>query len=275
MNNIKLKTYFTILLVTCFCANLTASQLDTLIVLSKSMNKNIPNLVITPDNYVKQNKKLPVLYLLHGAGGDYASWTENAPIIKKYSDEYNIIIVCPDGGFTSWYFDSPIDNTMKYETYISKELIEAIDEKYYTIPKKGGRAITGLSMGGHGALYLSIRHQDVWGATGSSSGGVDIRPFPNNWDIYKRLGPYSENEKIWEENTVINLVDHINSDLRIIIDCGYNDFFYDANKRLHEKLLEQNIAHDYIERPGAHNWNYWTNAIQYQTLFFNNFFNGN
>jgi S-formylglutathione hydrolase FrmB len=250
-----------------------ASSVDTVMVVSKSMNKTIPNIVIIPDNYSTQNDSYSVLYLLHGAGGDYTSWVSKVPSLKKYADMYNILIVCPDGGFTSWYFDSPIDKQFNYETYLSKELIDAIDKKYKTSPKKSDRAITGLSMGGHGAFYLAFKHQDIWGAAGSMSGGVDIRPFPNNWDLAKRLGNYSEHQEFWEKNTVINMVYKLNGDsLRLIFDCGINDFFYDANKRLHEKLVERNIPHDYIERPGSHNWDYWSNSIKYQLLFFNDYF---
>lgn len=268
----KLKTTLLFLIIQVFFINVVTSQVDTLMVFSKSMNKNIPNMVITPDDYASKNENLPVLYLLHGAGGNFKDWISKAPLIKKYANDFNIIIVCPDGGVTSWYFNSPIDDTMKYETYVSAELIEAVDKNYKTIPNKNGRAITGLSMGGHGALYLAFRHQDVFGATGSMSGGVDIRPFPNNWDIKKRLGTYPENKENWEKNSVINLVYLLDADLKIIIDCGYDDFFFDDNKRLHDKLVERNIAHDYIERPGAHNWNYWTNAIKYQLVFFNDTF---
>ena len=64
-------------------------------------------------------------------------------------------------------------------------------------------------------------------------------------------------------------------DIKLIFDCGVNDFFYDANKRLHLAMLEKNISHDYTERPGAHDWKYWTNAIQYQMLFFDNYFKSN
>ena len=58
----------------------------------------------------------------------------------------------------------------------------------------------------------------------------------------------------------------------LIIDCGTEDFFYEVNKNLHEQLLYRNIPHDYIARPGSHNWNYWTNAVQYQLLFMHRFF---
>ena len=128
-------------------------------------------------------------------------------------------------------------------------------------------------MGGHGALYLAIKHQDVWGAVGSMSGGVDIRPFPNNWDIKKRLGKYSNNKKNWEENTVVNLVPLIKKDLKIIIDCGTEDFFLEVNQQLHDKLLSANIPHNYKEYAGSHNWTYWEKAIKYQIKFFKNYFN--
>jgi S-formylglutathione hydrolase FrmB len=59
---------------------------------------------------------------------------------------------------------------------------------------------------GTGALYLAIKHPDVFGATGSMSGGVDIRPFPFNWDMAKEIGFIRWTPEVWEKNTVINLL---------------------------------------------------------------------
>jgi len=252
---------------------LAAFQLDTLKVESEIMNKTITNLVILPDDYNAKTPKLPVVYLLHGAGGDYSSWTAKVPKIKAYANTYNVIIVCPDGGKTSWYLDSPIDPSMQYETYVSQELIEAVDSNYNTISDKHGRAITGLSMGGHGAFYLAFKHPDIWGAAGSMSGGLDLRPYPNHWDISKRLGKQAEQKERWREHSVINMLHLLDgTNLKLIFDCGVDDFFYGDNQRMHKKLVERRIPHDYIERPGRHNWDYWTNAIKYQLLFFNDFF---
>lgn len=268
-----MKLKLILLFLICKTIIVNASQVDTVIVVSKSMNKSISNIVILPDSYSTQKESFSVLYLLHGAGSDYTSWVSRVPKIKEYVDNYNIIIVCPDGGFTSWYFDSPIDEKMNYETYLSKELIDVIDNKYNTSAEKSHRAITGFSMGGHGAFYLAFKHQDIWGAAGSMSGGIDIRPFPNRWDLKKRLGNYSEHQEYWEKNTVINMVYKLtDGNLKLIFDCGIDDFFYDANKRLHEKLIERNIPHDFIEHPGSHNWNSWSNYLKYHLLFFNDYF---
>jgi S-formylglutathione hydrolase FrmB len=252
--------------------NVDAAVVDTVSTYSPSMKKTIKAVIIIPDNYGSA-QALPVVYLLHGYSGKYSDWVVNAKGFEKAADQHQMIIVCPDGGFGSWYWDSPVDANFKYETYVATELVNWVDSKYKTIKDRKGRGITGLSMGGHGGLYLAFKHQDVFGAAGSMSGGVDIRPFPNNWDMALRLGKYSENPENWEKYTVINMLHLLKpNSLSIIIDCGTEDFFYKVNENLHQQLLYRNIAHDYITRPGAHNWNYWSNAIQYQLLFMNNYF---
>jgi len=250
-----------------------AEQVDTLCIFSPSMNRCIYNVVILPEDY-EQHRDFPVLYLLHGYGGNHNSWIQIHPELPELSTRYGMIIVCPDGK-NSWYWDSPVDSTMRYETFLANELVSAIDSRYKTVRDKKGRAITGLSMGGHGGLWIGFRHSDIFGACGSTSGGVDIRPFPNNWEMKKALGTYSENQKRWNEHTVINQLHLIQSNPpAIIIDCGTGDFFFEVNEQLHEKLLSQRISHDYLIRPGEHNAAYWKNSIEYQLLFFHLFFNG-
>lgn len=248
------------------------ASVDTLLTYSASMKKNIKATVILPKQY-RNKADFPVLYLLHGAGGGYKDWISKVPEIKDYADQYGILIVCPDGNQSSWYFDSPVDSTYRYETYVSRELVGIIDQKYKTNKSKSARAITGLSMGGHGALYLGIRNQDVFGAIGSMSGGVDVKQFPTGWDLPKRLGTYNEFPQNWKANSVIDLVYLIKAkSLAIIIDCGTEDFFYGVNENLHAELLRQKIPHDYTTRPGGHSWDYWANSIKYHMLFFSDYF---
>jgi len=268
------KTLFTVILTIFVVVFSHAAVVETVETYSPSMNKKINAVVITPDSYAT-GKDFPVIYLLHGFGDNYAGWSTNVKGLNVMSDLYNVIFVCPDGS-TSWYLDSPVKKDFKYETYVSGELVKWVDQKYKTIKDRSGRGITGLSMGGHGALYLAFRHQDVYGVAGSTSGGVDIRPFPNNWNLALDLGKYSEQPENWEKNTVINLVNLLTpNSLSLIIDCGTEDFFYEVNLNLHKKLLENNIPHDFIVRPGAHNWQYWKNSIKYQVLFMSDYFQKN
>ncbi len=256
-----------------FSLQLNAGKVDTISIYSNAMQKVIKSVVITPDVYERANEKFPVVYLLHGYSANYAQWINAAPQLQQKADELNMILVCPDGGFNSWYFNSPVDSNVKYETFISKELVSYMDHNYKTISNKNGRAVTGLSMGGHGGLYLSIKHKDVFGAAGSICGGVDIRPFPNNWDLQKQLGDTVCCKQNWKTHTVINLVDELkNGELKLIIDCGLGDFFLEVNRTLHQKLMSLNIDHDYIERPGMHNKEYWGSAIDYHLLFFRKWF---
>ena len=250
-----------------------AAKVDTLLIKSPSMNKEVQVVVVTPD--VASGKKsvaCPTIYLLHGYGGNAKTWIGIKPNLPQIADEKGIIFVCPDGK-KSWYWDSPVNPSFRYETFISSELVKYIDEHYKTIADRKGRAITGLSMGGHGAMWNAIHHKDTFGASGSTSGGMDIRPFPKNWDMSKQLGEYESNKEVWDNHTVINQIDKIeNGDLAIIVDCGEGDFFLNVNKDLHNRLLERKIDHDFITRPGGHTGQYWNNSIDYQILFFDKFF---
>ncbi len=217
--------------------------------------------------------RCPVIYLLHGHGGNHLSWLNIKPELPEIADHLGYIFVCPDGK-NSWYWDSPKDPSYRYETFVSQELVNYIDTNYPTLSDKGHRAITGLSMGGHGAMWLAIRHQDVFGACGSMSGGLDIRPFPEEWNMNEQLGKYESNRKVWDSHTVINQLDKLEgSDLAIYICCGYDDFFLEVNNEVHKILVEKQYPHDFTIREGVHDSLFWNNAIDYHILFFTKFFN--
>jgi len=265
------KLLFTFFLFFIFFAK--SGTIDTVTIQSNTLKKETKILVISPTNSANKKESYPVVYLLHGYGGDYKQWNNVAPQLQYQADLHKIIFVCPDGGKGSWYFDSPIDSTIRYESYITKELVPYIDLHFSTQSKASSRAITGLSMGGHGAMYLAIRHGDLFGAAGSSSGGVDFTPFPKKWDISKALGDYLLNKERWQQNTVLYQVNTLKNDqLAIIIDCGVDDFFIDVNRSLHQRLLELKINHEYTERPGGHTSTYWKENIDFQILFFKKFF---
>lgn len=263
----------TFLFLMAFSSSADAAKVDTVLTRSASMKKDIKAVVILPDSY-DGRQEYPVIYLLHGHGGSYSDYIKKIPAIKGSVDLHQVIIICPDGK-SSWYLDSPVDKAWRYETYVATELPKWVDQNYKTIKDRKGRAIMGLSMGGHGALSLAIKHQDVFGAAGSMSGGLDLRPFPANWNIVDRLGSQSEYPERWKDNSVMEMVPLLSTKkLSLIIDCGESDFFYPVNKAFHEKLSYYNIPHDFIARPGAHNWDYWSNALQYQLLYFSRYFQG-
>ena len=265
--------YFVLLIGILFSYSAFAATVDTVSIYSAAMKKEYKCVVINPAASQNEDQSFPVVYLLHGHSGWYANWIIRVPELKDYADQYKLIIVCPDGGFNSWYMDSPLDSTVRFETYISKEVPAYIEKYYPVIKNRKARAVTGLSMGGHGGLFLAFRNAEVFGACGSMSGGVDLRPFPKSWQLSRLLGDTIQHADNWNNYSAVNVIDKKPTDsLAIIIDCGTEDFFYKVNKALHEKMIQLKIAHDYIERPGKHDWNYWRNAVKYQLLYFREYF---
>ena len=254
-----------------------AAQIDTLEIYSVSMRKTIKCLVILPENYTFLGREYPVLYLLHGWSGNFAGWLGDAPQLRRHADSDQMIIVCPDGGYDSWYLDSPVDSTVRYETHITREVVPFIDYYYFTRKDRNGRAIAGLSMGGHGALYLAIRNPEIFGAAGSMAGGLDLQPFKkNNWDLKGVLGYPDSLWDNWVQHSVVNLVPRLKTTgVELIIDCGVGDFFLEANREMHRRLLDAGIPHEYTERPGEHSHGYWSSAVDFQVEFFHKFFQRN
>ena len=247
-----------------------AARIDRIEIKSEAMNTNIKAVIIVPD--VEKTQNCPVIYLLHGYMGNQESWLGIKPELPQIADREGIIIVCPDGK-NSWYLNSPIDKNSQYETFISSELVNFIDKNYRTKADRNHRAITGLSMGGHGALLNAMRHPDVFGAAGSMSGAVEIRILGENFGLTQLLGKFSEHSENWNKNSVFKQIATLeNGVLAIYFDCGVSDFVFEANENLNKVLWQKGIAHDYTTRAGEHNAAYWNNSIDYHILFFKKFF---
>jgi S-formylglutathione hydrolase FrmB len=256
-----------------FFSFVCAATIESTYVFSEAMQKDIPLIIIIPDSYQSINKSFPVVYLLHGYSGSYRNWIDRTNV-KKLSDQFDLIIVCPDGDKNSWYIDSPVDTMSRYDTHIGIEVVEFIDANFRTVKSRQGRAIAGLSMGGHGAFMIAVHHQDTFSSIGSMSGGLDLRPFADGWEIKQKIGPIAEYPERWDSLSAVNNISQIeNGQFKIIFDCGVDDFFIEVNRELHRKLLEAKIPHEYIERPGTHSWDYWKNAVKYQIFFFYEYFN--
>lgn len=248
-----------------------SSQIDTMVVQTKNLDSPMTLTVAVPARYLStmDNTRYPVVYLLNGYSGGYQDYRKNMRL-DSLANIHNIIIICTDGR-DSWYWDSPVDKSMQMESCITKDVVPAVDRELRTRPEAASRAIAGLSMGGHGALWLAIRHSDIFGSAGSMSGGVDITPekFRNSWKMKKRLGEYNANPKRWKNHSVISLVPSLKpSQLNLIICCGSEDFFFQVNENLHRDLNTRGIQHKYIITPGNHSWPYWRATLPVILDFF-------
>lgn len=263
-----------------------AAKVDTLSIASSSMGKTINAAVVLPNSYAKGKTKYPVMYLLHGAYGHFRDWLKSTPnkmTVKDLADQYNIIIVMPEGEKYSFYLDSPVNKESQFETHIIKEVIPTVDATYRTISEKKGRVITGLSMGGHGALYLSTRHPELFAAAGSMSGALDMGAMlqRDSADQVKKLmepvfGADSGKQELYDANAVLGMIDKIKANkMPLTIDIGVDDFLIESNREFHSRMVYEKIPHEYTERPGAHTWEYWENSLPYHVLFFSKILKAN
>lgn len=267
---------------------LTLAQVnvDTIQVYSAAMKKNLKAAVTTPSSYRSGSQNYPVVYLLHGGSGSFSDWHQKVSdpgLLGKLAEQYNLIIVTPGVGPASYYYDSPLLDSVRYETYIISELIPHIDQTYRTLAKKESRAITGLSMGGHGAITLSAKHPELFVAAGSMSGVMNIDT--RMWkvaDDFRKLRQEGQKAMLgsdlnydgptFNSFTAVGLVDKMKANgLALIIDCGVEDFLIETNRQMHQLLLANGTHHEYIERPGAHTWPYWTEALPVHLLFFSKY----
>lgn len=223
------------------------STLTNLVVHSAKMEKDVPVTLVLPEGYAEGAVRYPSIWVLHGAGGSGAK-KAGEKIIGQMVDKYGFIAVCPDGGVTSWWLDSPIDSKFQYETFVIQEALPVVDAKFRTVPERTKRAIMGGSMGGHGACYLGMRHKDLFGVIGNIYGGVDLVPWSGNWDIARRLGPRDQFPERWADYSVLNIAKSLkNGEVDLISVLGTEDFFLGCNRQLHELLSNNGVAHTYVE----------------------------
>ena len=121
------KNILAILLLLFVAMGVQAAHVDTVMVHSGAMNKEVKVVYVVPDKAGGDHAQAcPVVYLLHGYGGEAKSWITIKPELSHIADEKGIIFVCPDGK-NSWYWDSPLNPACRYETFVSDELVKYTD----------------------------------------------------------------------------------------------------------------------------------------------------
>jgi S-formylglutathione hydrolase FrmB len=274
--------------------------------------------VYLPRNYDAQpSRHWPVYYYLHGLGGNENNWTKNGEL-DAAADQLALdaIVVMPDGD-DGFYIDSSFkidyDQCMKdgtglfvpaqqphdatcvrqrsYETYIVKDLIGWTDSHYRTIARREGRGIAGLSMGGFGAMELSLRHQDLFAAAASHSGAIALlykgpRPFaPGKAELVTDLtgwgqavGPigvwiqnlFSSDIASWKAHDVVELATRMPAGkVALYIDCGTEDDFalQDNAQYVHEALTAKHVEHEFFLGPGKHDFAFWKARVPRSLAF--------
>lgn len=284
---------------------------------SKALGVDKEYMVYLPPGYdTNKNARYPVIYYLHGLGGHEGNWPNLD--LPKQADALKLgaIVIMPDGD-DSFYVNAasmwqPYERCLKqrrpfgretnmkkycvkkadYETYMTKDLIAHVDATYRTLGSRAGRGIAGLSMGGYGALMLSLRHKDLYAAAASHSGVDSLLykgPFPYvkgkvqvTTDIkasLKRLGffgplfrqVYGTELANWKSHDPATLAQSLKpGELALYLDCGTEDEFrlHNGMQHLHDILLSRKIDHAYYIGPGHHRAPFWKDRVDDSLRFF-------
>ena len=131
--------------------------------------------VLLPDGY-DTSRRYPVLFLLHGGGENYSTFDTKYDI-RNHTAGRDLIVVMPDGGAAGWYCDPESSNVgpRNWETFHIKELLPWVDATFATTGQASGRAVSGFSMGGFGALKYAAKYPELFASVSSHSGPADLR----------------------------------------------------------------------------------------------------
>ncbi len=210
----------------------------------------------------------PLVYLLHGWSGNHKQWNSIIDC-QEYADNYGFIIVCPDGLYDSWYIDSPVESENQFSSFFTLKLIPTITEKFKV--QKDNVFITGLSMGGHGALYLFEMNPSYFRSAGSLSGVLDLTDWTKYYGISMILDlENSENadELSYNYSVIGNMEKLSSTNKEFIVSCGTEDPFYNLNEEFIQSCNENNISVKFIQNQGGHNAIYWRSSIDAHFDFF-------
>jgi len=253
---------------------------ESLSIDSKILGKQVKYTIYLPFDYETSNRFYPVVYLLHGLGDNDMGWIQfgEANLIADEAIATReippMILVTPDGG-TSFYINN-FDNSVRYEDFFIQEFMPFIEKTYRIRTEKRFRGIAGLSMGGYGTLNYALKYPEKFAACVAFSAAIFspesvMQTNKQGWEqIMKPLfGSYKEGDaRLTAHYKNSNAFDITTSkgkeaynQLRIMLDCGDDDFLTDDNCRLHIHLNKLGIKHEFRMREGIHNWIYWRSGL--------------
>lgn len=238
-------------------------------VASTALGRTMKYRVLLPERYDSSLRRYPVLYLLHGLGGDYRDWTTRSNL-AEYTRTLPLIVVMPDAG-NGWYTNAA-DGSERIEDYVFTELPADVVQKFRTINSRYGRAVAGLSMGGYGALKMALKRPAAFSVAGSFSGAFEA----TRQGRLERLIGAKESARL---AAIFGSADHTtrtDNDVftlaaamkpagapYIYIDCGIGDVeLIAANREAAAALHKAGVAYEYHEIAGGHTWDYWDRRIR-------------
>lgn len=225
--------------------------------------------VYTPAGYeANKNKRYPVLYLLHGAGGDENAWSELGRAVQILDNliaqgkAQPMIVVMPNGNGAQKATPGDYENSMYKPAFMNSktmegsielafpDLVKFVDAHYRTVADKAHRAVAGLSMGGFHSLYISANYPDLFSYVGLFSAAVSREAKGPNAFVYQNL-----DEKLAKQ--------FAKGVKYYFVAIGNDDFLYKDNQAYRQRLDSKGYKYEYMETDGGHEWRNWRKYLNY------------
>jgi enterochelin esterase-like enzyme len=266
---------------TCFAIGQTTGKvIEQATVHSGILKRDVHYTAYLPADYSTSERTYPVVYLLHGYSDDNTGWLEFGEV-NRYADKAiadgtipPMIIIMPDAD-TSWYINS-YDGKENYEDFFIKEFMPSVEKTYRIKAEKHYRGVAGLSMGGYGTLFYTMKYPELFAAGAAMSAAVydDVTMAGVPQEDYNHvfaglfgrgLTGNSRLTKAWYDHSILNFVANKSSqDLRKVrywIDCGDDDRLSRGNSLLHIAFMDKQVPHEFRVRDGGHTWTYWRTGL--------------
>jgi S-formylglutathione hydrolase FrmB len=273
---IKGIAFYLIGLVLFCCLSFAQGRVDCSALTSKILHRDVRYCVLLPPDYDKEtSKKYPVLYFLHGLGENEQTLLRSGGwgLIEDLRQQHKVgdfLMVAPEG-WDSFFINSA-DGRDRYSDFFLSEFLPYIESHYRVMRDRKARGVTGLSMGGYGALRFAFARPDLFGSVSAQSAAL-ITESPQELNVDLRsAGPFARllgkafgdpvNVPHWQQNNPFHLAQknqiHLKT-LAIYMNCGQQDEygFADGAARMHKQLLADGVHHEFHLYPGGHNAEYF------------------
>lgn len=232
----------------------------------------MPYFAYLPPGYdTQRERRYPVLYMLHGMSGSSGEWLDiglvaAADLVFGMAGIEPFIVVLPQGDQAYWMDHA--NGGPRWGTYVAREVVPTIDARYRTLARRGSRAVGGLSMGGHGALQLSLNFPDVFGVAGAHS--PTIRREDQALVFFGKGADFAARDP----ESLVRAKPDVARRLAIWIDIAATDSWAPAARSLHALLDQLGIPHEWRTPPGEHTDQYWNTMLPAYLRFYAQTFAG-
>jgi putative tributyrin esterase len=226
---------------------------------SQALQRDMHYRVFMPEN--TSQKKLAVIYLLHGGGGSFRDWSNYSNVAQYAAQDF--LLVMPQGDY-SYYTNAALRPQDRYEDYIVHDLPADVEARFPARADREGRAIAGVSMGGFGAVKLALDHPEMFAFSGALSPAIDV---PRRTFSWKRLdqsrhfqelfGPDgSDTRRNSDPFVLVQRADPARAGY-FYVTCGRQESLFAPNREFVALLERHGIAYEFHALPGGHEWTQW------------------